>query len=64
MEARCDRAYTLVRDGDDATARSVISTVLLKGQLSKAIHSVTHKETSKQTWMMKKKKKKKNSFKR
>ena len=52
VEGRCDTAYTLLRDGDDATARSVISTVLTKGQLSRAIHSVTHKATSKRMWMI------------
>ena len=48
VEGRDDTPYTSFRDGDDAIARSIISTVLTKGQLSRAIHRVTHKETSKQ----------------
>lgn len=59
VEGRYDTSYTFLRDGDDATARSVISTVLTKGQLSRAIHRATHNETSKQMWMMMK-----NKFKR
>ena len=51
-EGRYDMAYTSLRDRDDATARSVISTVLRKGQLSRAIHRVTHNETAKQMWMV------------
>lgn len=52
MEGRYDTPYTSLRDGKDATARSVISTVLTKVQVSRAIHRVTHKETSKQIWVM------------
>ena len=52
MEGRYDTPYTSLRDGKDATARSIISTVLKKDQLSRATHRVTHKETSKQIWVM------------
>ncbi len=52
VDGRYDAPYISLRDRDDATAKSIISTVLTKGQLSTAIHRVKHKGTAKQMWMV------------
>ena len=51
-EGRYDASYTLLKDGDAVTARSVISTILTEGQLSRALHGATHNETSRQIQIM------------
>ena len=51
-EGRYDASYTLLKNGDAVTARSVISTILAEGQLSRAILGATHNETSRQMQMM------------